>query len=78
MLEKCPALCVKGMINNITDSHQEMIYRTAGLEISSLENIRSEVFFPYLKIPLEELRQGYFYRFFQNNFSIGPLSFVYV
>ena len=55
-----------------------MIYRTAGLEISSLENIRSEVFFPYLMIPLEELRQGCFYRFFQNNFSIGPLSFVYV
>ena len=65
------------MINVIIDSHQEMFYTTAIPEISSHENIRSS-FLTNLQIHIEEPYQGCFYQFFQNYFSIGHLSFVYV
>ena len=58
------------MINVIIDSHQEMFYRTSGLEISSHENISSGAFHLYLKIPIQEHHQ--------ECLSIGPLSFVHV
>ena len=72
------SLCIKGMINVIIDSHQKIFCRTAVLEISLYENIRSGAFLTNLKIPIEEPHQGCFSQFFQSNFSIGSLSFVYV
>ena len=66
------------MINVIIDNHQEIFYRTAVLEISLYENIRNGAFLTNLKIPIEEPHQGCFSQFFQSNFSIGRLSFVYV
>ena len=73
----CAALCIEGMINVIIDSHQEMFYSLAVLEILSHKNIRS-IDLQNLKIPTEEPHQGCFSKFFQNNFSTEPLSFVYV
>ena len=58
------------MINVIIDSHQEMFYRTSGLEIPSHENINSGAFYLYLKIPIEDTTKGVY--------LIGPLSFVYI
>ena len=39
MLAEYAALCIKGMKNVIIDSHQEMFYGTAEVEISSHESI---------------------------------------
>ena len=44
VLAECAVLCIEYMINVIIDIHQEMFYRTAGLEISSRENISCGAF----------------------------------
>ena len=40
ILAECAALCIKYMKNVIIDSHHEIFYRAAGLEIYSHKNIR--------------------------------------
>ena len=68
---ECAVLCIKHVINVTIDSHQEMFYRAADLEMSSHQNISSGAFYqiwrslqrnPFKGVYLQGLFLFYVYR----------------